>query len=654
MRVALVGNQNSGKTSLFNVLTGSNQKVGNWPGVTIEKKEGVIAGEDIEIVDLPGIYSLSPYTEEEKVSVSFLLNEKYDVIVNVVDSLSMERSLYLSTELMELDAPIVLAFNMIDLLEKKNIKLKEKELSNLFCVPAVKISAKTKAGIGELIEIIKTQKTQKQRINIEIYDKIIEKELEFAENEEFGNNKRQKIISKIKDESTEGKDRFLELLQKLYGKDAAQIFAEQRYKFISAVLEKCLTRSSEQKNISEKIDKFVLSRWLALPLFVCVFSLIYFLSVGVVGSTISGFVQKGIVFVQDYFFDFLTKLGASNWAVSLVVHGVLAGVGAVLNFVPQLVIIFLCISLLETSGYMSRVAFIFDKIFRTIGLSGKSLIPFIVGSGCSVPAIMTTKTMENHIEKEKTTLLVPFIPCSAKLPVIALFASFFFPNHRVFFAISLYFFAILIIVFAAIVLKKFIYKDRNSSFISELPDYKIPNAKYVLRDVISKTKDFIFRAGTIIFFSSVVIWFLSSFGLNFCYGVSIDKSILSYIGRLFAWFFYPVLGSYSWAASVSAIQGLVAKEQVVSSLTVIAEVSSAGAIESIFASSALSFFSKSSAYAFVVFNLFSAPCIGAIGAMRTSLGSGKKTFVAVFSQIIFAWGLASLVRLFGTILWGVK
>ena len=653
MKVALVGNQNSGKTTLFNLLTGSNQKVGNWPGVTIDRKEGFVYGKDVVVVDLPGIYSLSPYTSEEIISRDFLLNEKPDLIVNIVDATSLERSLYLTTQLMELDVPVVVALNMIDLLEKKGLKIDSEILEKELGLTVVEISALKRVGIEKLVEIILDKKTQKSKNIVKIFPKNIENELKSIENILKIANKRFVLIKSLEKDvmfsSSENKEisRAREVIEKLYGYDIEQVIANERYNFIVKIREKCLVKKETKTTITDRLDKVFLNKFLAIPIFVLIMAGVYLLSVGVVGNFTIGVMESLIENFSGWISVALEKLGASDWAISLLVDGVIAGVGAVVVFIPQLIIMFLCISILETTGYMSRISFIFDRLFQSLGMSGKSLVPFIVGSGCSVPAIMTCRTIEDKNEKQMTVMLTPFIPCSAKLPIIALFAGFFFPNNSGLVSASLYFFAIVVIVLSALVMKKFVFKERSNTFISELPEYKVPSVKYIARDIFDKSRDFVARAGTIILFCSVIVWFLSSFGWNFKYGVDIEKSILASIGKAFSWFFYPILGELNWAASVSAIQGLIAKEQVVSSMTVISGIS--GAETGIFLSGVFAGFNQASAYAFMVFNLFSAPCFGAIGAMRSELGSARKTLFAVLFQIGVAWVLASLVFGFGSL-----
>lgn len=654
MNVALIGNQNSGKTSLFNKLTGSNQKVGNWPGVTIERKEGVIRGTDIVIVDLPGVYSLSPYTEEENISREFLLNSKPDLVINVIDATSIERSLFLTTQLMDLGVKTIVALNMCDLLEKYGLELDEKKLSRDLGFDAIRVSAKTGLGIDELIQKVKFQKTQKNTNYIEKYPKIVEKELKNVKTNKINQNYFE-IIESIVGVNEEKFDTSVlharNVLAKIYGNNLEEIFAGLRYDYIEKVRNACLIKHLKKQTVSDKLDKFFLNRSLAIPIFVCIMTLMYYLSIGIVGRYTTGFIETGFEKLSFCLERFLIKINVSNWLVSLLCDGIIAGVGSVLTFVPELVTIFFFISLLETTGYMSRISFMFDRLFRRFGLSGKSLVPFIVGTGCSVPAISFTRTVEQNSEREMTIALAPFVPCSAKLPIIALFVGYFFPNQSGFVTASLYFLSICLILVSAIILKAFFYKNTQTSFISELPEYKSPNIKYISRDVFDKTKDFVTRAGTIILICSGLVWFLSSFSLNLRFSQNIQTSILASIGNVFSWFFYPIIGECNWAVTVSAIQGLIAKEQVVSSMTIISGLSQGGVAGNIFSNGIFSFFNKASGYAFMVFNLFSAPCIASIGAMKSEFKSTKKTILAVFFQIAIAWIFASVSHLILSVVW---
>ena len=604
MKVALVGNQNSGKTTLFNCLTGMNAKIGNWPGVTIEKKVGIIKGTNYEITDIPGIYSLSPYSIEEKISKNYIFEENPDVIINIVDATCLERSLYLTTQLLETNSRIIIVLNMADKLEEKGLIIDEKKLSQILGVKVFKVSALKERGIDRIIEELK-------KLN---YIKREKKVPDYLE-ENYDINKYEEIANK-------------------------------KYEYIENIVKTCVKKKIKERSISDKIDKILLNKWLAFPAFIIIMFLIYYLSVGVIGKFTVDVIGNYINDLKVSTYGIMTNMNMAEWFKSLVIDGIISGVGAVLGFVPQLIILFLCITLLETSGYMSRVALLLDKVFRKIGLSGKSLIPFIVGSGCSVPGIMGTRIIENEDERNMTTILTPFIPCSAKLPIIALFAGYFFPERSGLVAASLYFLAIVIIIFSAIIMKKYVFKNTTSTYVAELPEYKLPSIKYVVKEVFDKIISFIKRAGTIILLCSIIIWFLLSFSVKLEYGVKIEESILAAIGKKISWIFYPIIGVNSWEATVSAIQGLVAKEQVISSMAVISGLTEETS-EIFIKGGIFEFFNPISAYAFMIFNLFSAPCFGAIGAMKKELGNNKKLLKAVSFQTGIAWFLATFIYQIG-------
>lgn len=656
MKIALVGNPNCGKTTLFNILTGMNAKIGNWPGVTIEKKTGKIINTDYEIIDLPGIYSLSPYSEEEKLSRKFIFDENIDVIINIVDSTIIERSLYLTTQLLELNCRIIVALNMADILEKKGLTIDEKKLEKVLHTKVIKISALKGTGMNELIsEIGKKQIIDK----LFIYDCYIEQSINKIENCLPTNVKHKRFVAVKLLEADESfkelnTNKITDLVKETsinYETDLEETIATQRYQFVEQVKRETVQTKNKNSKISitDKLDKILLNKWLAFPIFIIVIFFIYYLSVGVIRNATSNIIHNIIYEFKEFIKIELQNIGVSMWLKSLIVDGIIVGVGAVIEFIPQLIFLFLCISILETSGYMSRIALLLDKIFRKIGLSGKSLIPFILGSGCSVSGIAGTKIIENKDQREMTTILTPFIPCSAKLPIIALFSGYFFQESSGIVSVSLYFLSILIIITSAIIMKKFVYVNTNSTYIFELPEYKVPSIKYVTKDVFDKVKAFVKRAGTTILICSIIIWFLLSFSYKFEYGVKIEQSILASIGKSISWVFVPILGTNSWGATVSAIQGLVAKEQVISSMSVIAGLSENIEGNQIFASGSMfEFFTASSAYAFMVFNLFSAPCFGAICAMEKELGNGDKMLKAITFQTILAWYLATIIRYIGT------
>lgn len=692
MIVALVGNQNSGKTTLFNTLTGANQKVGNWPGVTIERKEGHVKGTDITIVDLPGIYSLSPYSSEEKISRNFALDANPDLIINIVDATSLERSLYLTTQLLETGRDVIIALNMYDLVKKRNIHIDKDKLEKMLNTTVVDISAKTGEGVDHLLEHIKTHDIKPNK-HLNIYPKDVSEALRSVENDlkladvdntyfyavktfEGENDYRKHI----KPES----EKKIEEVVKKYDMDGEELIASLRYDFIDKVKKECFTdeemkirenqANKKATSWTDKLDKIFLNKWAAIPIFIVIMALVYILSVGLVGGLTVSFVDalfNGAETIELNFFGavwevpfeiagigpglggWLESIGASPWAVSLVADGIVAGVGAVCNFVPQLIILFLCLALLETTGYMSRISFFLDRIFHKFGLSGKSLVPFIVGVGCSVPGIMACRTVEDENERKASVILTPLMPCSAKLPIISAFAGFFFASYAWIVSLSFYFIAIILILVFGIIFKKYIFKGSHTTFISELPEYKTPNASYVARDVWDRTASFIKRAGTIILLCSVVVWFLGSFTWQFQYVdgelITINDSLLANVGMCFAWVFAPMLGgNLSWGAAVSAVTGLVAKEEVIGSMTTIAALAGGeadlfGPLDTVF-----NFFNPITAFAFMTFNLFSAPCFGALGAMKNELGSNKSMLKSMAFLTGFAWLVASLI---GSISW---
>ena len=663
MKIVLVGNQNSGKTTLFNLLTGMNAKVGNWPGVTIERKSGKIKGTSHEIIDLPGIYSLSPYSIEEEISREFILKEKPEIIINIIDSTSLERSLYLTTQLLELNCKVIIALNMVDILEKKKMKIDVLKLENMLNARIIKISALKEEGINQLIEEIEKNTLISEPKLKNIYDNNIENAIKKVENvlPRDITNKRffaiklledDKKIKKLKNDKIEN---IISSFNFKYETDLEEEIATQRYKYIQKIKKECLITGKTGENISDKLDKIFLNRWFAFPIFFLIMFFIYYISVGVIGQLTIEIIEK---FIQEFASNtqnILQNIGTSKWLQSLVCDGIIAGVGSVLTFIPELIILFISISILETSGYMSRIALMFDMLFRKIGLSGKSVIPFMIGLGCSVPGIMGTRIIENQDEREMTSVLTPFVPCSAKLPIIALFSGYFFGDKAGIVSVSLYFFSIIVIVISSLILKKYMFKNITKTYISELPEYKLPNFKYIVKDVSEKIISFIKRAGSVILICSIIMWVMLSFSMNMEYGVDIEYSILAYIGKNISCFFYPMLGTNSWEASVSTIQGLIAKEQVVSSMYVISGLAeNTGSISNInngaflFSNnSVFGFFTYSSAYAFMVFNLFSVPCVSALGAMRKELGSNRKVLKIIVFQCALAWMIATLVYQIG-------
>ena len=655
MQIALIGNQNSGKTSLFNLLTGNNQKVGNWPGVTLERKTGILRTSNAEVIDLPGIYSLSPYSHEENIVRRFLLEEKVDLIINIIDSTAIERSLYLTTQLFNFNIPMVIALNMTDLAFEQGIRIDVNKLSKALSVPVVPISCLKRTGIKDLIMLI-TKDTPTSTNYLTIYSNPLQETINKTA-ELLPIDAKEFLAIKLLENDIDLAPRIdldvskdIKKLNDHYKLGISEVLANERYNFIEKVRDIAVSSREKPKLLTDKIDRILLNKYLAIPIFIIIMLLVYFLAAGPVGMFLSSLVEQGFAALNEGLATFLTNVGASAWSVSLVVDGILTGVTSILSFVPQLLILFFMIDILEASGYMSRIAFFFDRVFRKVGLSGKALIPFIIGTGCSVPAIMASRVIEDERERKLTVLLTPFIPCGAKLPIITLFAAYFFPDSMGLVSASLYFLSIIIILLTALLLKRILYKQKYSPFIQELPTYKAPNMRYVLRDTGHKTWSFITNAGSVILFASVILWLLLNFNWKMQFGVAIEKSILSDIGRLFSFIFYPFLGTNSWAAAVSIIQGLIAKEQVVSSLSIIAKLSGGNTI---FESPLFNFFTPASAYAFMAFNLFSAPCFGAIGAMNHEFGNRRTMIKALLLQTIAALVIATLIFQVGTFVEGL-
>ncbi len=637
MKIALVGNQNSGKTTLFNLLTGKNQTVANYPGATVDFFVGTTKGGKETIVDLPGVDSLFPYSNEQEITADYLLHEEIDLIVNVIDATQLEKGLYLTTQLLELDIPLVVALNMIDLLVDQGINLHLKTLERQFGVSFFPISAAKKTGVVDLLCSINANDYIINKTHLWlafIQDEINEvKEMintdhstyyaiKLLEDEDFINDEIKVIQQKIVDKHQE---------------DIYELIAEKRYDYIERALSYSSSVLTKYDKITMKIDKVLLNKYLAIPIFLLIMFIVYTVSVGIIGSAGVDYIEGLFERLQDVIRPWLLSLNASDWSVSLLVDGVIGGVGAMAPFIPQLIVLFFFINILEATGYMTRISYFLDKIFRRFGLSGRALIPFIIGSGCTVPAIASSRGIENKTEREMTIILTPMIPCSAKLPIITVFAGFFFKKYAGLMMFLLYVLSIVIIILSAIILKYVFKVKRSGGYISELPQYRIPKARYVARSIITQVWDFTKNAVTLIVFASIILWFLLSFDFRFNYGIPIEQSMLAKVGHVISYLFYPILGELSWASGVSAIQGFIAKENVIVSMKVIAGVSGEGAI---FTSSMFSFFTIASATSFMIFNLFSAPCIASIGAMKAELNSTKKTIYAVLFQTGVAYLLA--------------
>jgi ferrous iron transport protein B len=666
IRIALAGNPNSGKTTLFNNLTGSLQYVGNWPGVTVEKKEGRLKGyNDVTVIDLPGIYSLSPYSPEEIVSRNFILNEKPDVIINIVDATNIERNLYLTTQLTELGIPVVIALNMMDLVEKKGEILNIERLKEITGCEVIELTALKGKGTFEIAKIaIETAQSQKLfkyihkfsnkaenfLLNIEdiIKNNVTEKILRYSAIKLFERDI--KIDINLNSEQKSKIDLLIKQAEKEFEDDSESIITNERYSYIESVVKSCFIKKKIQKiTISDKIDKVITNRWAAIPIFAAIMFIVYFLAISTIGSIGTNWVNNVLFgeWIPSVLNSFLRFIGAADWLNSLIIDGIVRGVGAVLGFLPQLAVLFLLLAMLEDVGYLSRIAFILDKIFRKFGLSGKSFIPMMIGTGCSIPGIMASRTIENENDRKITIMTTSFIPCGAKLPMIALIAGSLF-NNSALIAYSAYLIGISAVLLSGLILKKFrSFQGEESPFIMELPSYHIPNFKNITLHTWERIKSFVIKAGTVIFVAAIFIWFTSNFswGLKM---VEMDNSILASIGKLIQYIFIP-LGWGDWKPAVATIMGLAAKENVVNSFGILYGVNGSGqsAIYSYLP------FTPLSGYSFLIFNLLCAPCIAAIGAIRREIGSKKWTWLTIGYQTALAYIVALSVYQTGLLLSGI-
>ena len=669
IKIALAGNPNCGKTTMFNALTGANQYVGNWPGVTVEKKEGKLKGkkgkgEDIIVTDLPGIYSLSPYTLEEVVSRDYVLKENPDVIIDLVDATNIERNLYLTTQLIETGVPVVIALNMADLLEKRGIKIDTKRLSMLLDCPIIETSALKGEGLDKLIdEAVKTAKKSRVDLPKEIFTKEMEEAIsevkkvlpssitedkkrwyavKFLENDE-----KVKEAMKLSASGQSLVDTKRQELEKQHDDDMESIVTDERYKFIQKIVNTTVKKAKDKLTVSDKIDRIVTNRILGIPIFVAVMWLVYYVSVTTVGTFVTDWTNDVfVVAIQDFFTNILTSLGAGDMVMGLVVDGIIGGLGAVLGFVPQMAILFLFLSILEDCGYMVRIAFVMDRVFRHFGLSGKSFIPLLISSGCGIPGIMASKTIEQDNDRRLTIMTATFIPCGAKLPVIALMGGVIAGEtagyaESSFIAPLMYFIGIVAVLVAAIILKKTKpFSGKPAPFVMELPQYHIPQVKTVLLHVWERLKGFIIKAGTILFLACVVMWFLGGFGFtDGGFGMVEDSadSLMAAIGGVIAPIFAP-LGFGEWQPVAASISGFTAKEAIVSTMGVLANV--AGDTEdavNVAAGVASWFPTGIAAFSFLMFNLLDSPCLAAIATMAKEMNSRKWFWFAILFQNIFSY-----------------
>lgn len=679
IKIALAGNPNCGKTTLFNALTGSNQFVGNWPGVTVEKKEGKLKGhKDVVIMDLPGIYSLSPYTLEEVVARNYLITERPDAIINIIDGTNIERNLYLSTQIMELGIPVVMAVNMIDILEKNGDQIHIDKLSRELGCEAVEISALKGTGIEKAAEKA-VALAQKKTVSAPVhkFHEEVEKAIHAVEdkiNSAVEQSQKRFFAIKLleKDDKIAGQMKQapdvsaeIKALEETFDDDTESIITNERYEYISSMIGSCCTKNKKETlSVSDKIDRIVTNRIFALPIFAAVMFLVYYVSVTTVGTWATDWANDG-VFGEDWSLfgleipgipviveSGLNAIGCADWLQGLILDGIIGGVGAVLGFVPQMLVLFIFLAFLEACGYMARVAFIMDRIFRKFGLSGKSFIPMLIGTGCGVPGVMASRTIENDRDRKMTIMTTTFIPCGAKLPIIALIAGAFFGNSG-WVSFSAFFVGIAAVICSGIILKKTkMFAGEPAPFVMELPAYHLPTVGNVLRSMWERGWSFIKKAGTIILLSAIVLWFLQGFGwidgsFSMLEAEELDNSILAAIGGVIAPIFAP-LGWGDWKMAVAAVTGLIAKENVVSTFGILfgyAEVAEDGA--EIWATLA-SAMTAAAAYSFLVFNLLCAPCFAAMGAIKREMNNRKWFWFAIGYQTILAYVVSLCVYQIGT------
>lgn len=673
IKIGLAGNPNCGKTTMFNELTGSSQYVGNWPGVTVEKKGGKLRGNnDVEIVDLPGVYSLSPYTLEEVVTRNFMINDKPDAVINIVDASNIERNLYLTTQILELGIPTIIALNMMDIVKKNGDKIDINKLSKLFGCPVVETSALKSDGIKEAankaIEVAKEKRKQDFMLPfsnevaeaIENIEKIIQRDIPhegietrwlaiklFERDENILD--RLEISKSILDKVEEVRKKCENDLDD----DSESIITGDRYAFIGDVVSKSIKKNSAIKETtSDKIDKIVTNRFLALPIFAFIMWAVYYIAVSSLGTIVTDWTNDTLFgeIVSGNVSMWLEAAGVAGWLQGLIIDGIIGGVGAVLGFVPQIMILFFLLSILEDCGYMSRVAFIMDRIFRKFGLSGKSFIPMLISSGCGVPGIMATRTMENDRDRKMTIMVTTFIPCGAKVPIIALFAGAVFGGAS-WVAPSMYFLSIIMIIICGIILKKTtLFAGEPAPFVMELPQYHIPSLKGVLMHMWDRAKAFIVKAGTIIFVASGLIWFLQSFNWSLDM-VDAGESILATLGNIVAPIFAP-LGFGNWQSAVATVTGLVAKENVVATFGILFGISEATETDPALLGNLSGMFTVASAFAFMAFNMICAPCFAAIGAIKREMGTWKWTIITITFQTGTAYLVALLINQVGNAIMG--
>ncbi|MBO5145258.1 MAG: ferrous iron transport protein B [Lachnospiraceae bacterium] len=672
VKIALAGNPNCGKTTLFNALTGSNQFVGNWPGVTVEKKEGKWKGDkEVIIMDLPGIYSLSPYTLEEVVARNYLIGERPDAILNIIDGTNIERNLYLSTQLMELGIPVVMAVNMADILEKNGDKVHIDKLSKKLGCEVVEISALKGTGVTEAAKKAVEAAKKQASLPVHTFDEKAENAIKSVEaklGSEIPSEQKRffaikllekddkivNLMSKVPDVTAE-----IQAMEEAFDDDTESIITNERYIYISSIINECITKKNKNKlTTSDKIDRIVTNRWLALPIFAVVMFLVYYVSVTTVGAFVTDWTNDVLFgeIIPPAIESGLNAIGCADWLQGLILDGIVAGVGAVLGFVPQMLVLFIFLAFLEACGYMARVAFIMDRIFRKFGLSGKSFIPMLIGSGCGVPGVMASRTIENDRDRKMTIMTTTFVPCGAKLPIIALIAGAFFDNAG-WVSWSAYFVGIAAIICSGIILKKTkMFAGEPAPFVMELPAYHMPTVGNVLRSMWERGWSFIKKAGTIILLSTIILWFLMSFGWadgGFGMVEELDQSVLAKIGSGIAWIFAPLgwtQAGEGWKMAVAAVTGLIAKENVVATFGMLfgfAEVAEDGA--EIWGNLA-AVMTPVAAYGFLVFNLLCAPCFAAMGAIKREMNNAKWFWFAIGYQCGLAYVVSMCIYQIGTLI----
>ena len=673
IKIALAGNPNCGKTTLFNALTGSNQFVGNWPGVTVEKKEGKLKGhKDVTIMDLPGIYSLSPYTLEEVVARNYLINERPDAILNIVDGTNIERNLYLSTQIMELGIPVIMAVNMMDIVEKNGDKIHIDKLAKKLGCEVVTISALKGTGIKEAADkAVQIAQKKGAAVPVHEFDKDVEAVIRTVESKlgsDIVNEQKRFFAIKLLEKDDKITEQMksvpdvsaeIKQLEDKFDDDTESIITNERYVYISSIIGDCVTKNKKNAmTTSDKIDRIVTNRWLALPIFAVVMWVVYYVSVTTVGTFVTDWTNDVLFgeIIPPAIENLLNAIHCADWLQGLILDGIVAGVGAVLGFVPQMLVLFLFLAFLESCGYMARVAFIMDRIFRKFGLSGKSFIPMLIGSGCGVPGIMASRTIENDRDRKMTIMTTTFVPCGAKLPIIALIAGALF-NGASWVAPSAYFVGIAAIICSGIILKKTkLFAGDPAPFVMELPAYHWPTVSNVLRSMWERGWSFIKKAGTIILMSTIVLWFMMNFGwVDGSFGMleaeQLNDSILASIGSVIAPLFAP-LGWGDWKMAVAAVSGLIAKENVVGTFGILfgfGEVAEDGA--EIWGQLAGSL-STVAAYSFLVFNLLCAPCFAAMGAIKREMNNTKWFFIAIGYQTLLAYVVSLCIYQIGNLFIG--